>query len=110
MDSALIRFNFGALGNACQCAVAVLYAHAAGNAAVFGDGVLEQIAHHCVAVFLAVLMRGQIVINFAERLGAVVVVGVDNGKRRVNHIACGQNGVAGAPGFRAAFGNSVACG
>ena len=44
-------------------------------------------------------MGGQIAVNFPEGLGAIVVVGVDDGEGAVHHLPGGQGGVGGAPGL-----------
>ena len=105
-----IGLDAGALGHAVQGAVRVGHAHAAGHAAVFRHRVAEQVAHHAVVVIAAVLVGGQVIVHHLERLGAVVVIGVDHRKGAVNEVLGGQHGVAGAPGLDPAFRHGVACG
>ena len=105
-----IGFDAGALGHAVQGAVRVGHAHAAGHAAVLRHRVAEQVAHHAVVVIAAVLVGGQVIVHHPERLGAVVVIGVDHRKRAVDEVLGGQHGVAGAPGLDPAFRHGVACG
>ena len=105
-----IGLDAGALGHAVQGAVRVGHAHAAGYAAVLRHRVAEQVAHHAVVVIAAVLVGGQVIVHHPERLGAVVVIGVDHRKGAVNEVLGGQHGVAGAPGLDPAFRHGVACG
>ena len=109
-DAALIGLDAGALGHAVQGAVRVHHADTAGDGAVLGDGIFEQIAHHAVIVNCAVLMGGQILIDDLEGLGAVVIVRVDDSEGTINEAFCGQHGVAGAPGLDTALGDGEACG
>ena len=55
-------------------------------------------------------MGGQVIVHHPERLGAVVVIGVDHRKGAVDEVLGGQHGVAGAPGLDPAFRHGVACG
>ena len=105
-----IGLDAGALGHAVQGAVRVGHAHAAGYAAVLRHRVAEQVAHHAVVVIAAVLVGGQVIVHHPERLGAVVVIGVDHRKGAVDEVLGGQHGVAGAPGLDPAFRHGVACG
>ena len=105
-----IGLDAGALGHAVQGAVRVGHAHAAGHAAVLRHRVAEQVAHHAVVVIAAVLVGGQVIVHHPERLGAVVVIGVDHRKGAVDEVLGGQHGVAGAPGLDPAFRHGVACG
>ena len=105
-----IGFDAGALGHAVQGAVRVGHAHAAGHAAVLRHRVAEQVAHHAVVVIAAVLVGGQVIVHHPERLGAVVVIGVDHRKGAVDEVLGGQHGVAGTPGLDPAFRHGVACG
>ena len=105
-----IGFDAGALGHAVQGAVRVGHAHTAGHAAVLRHRVAEQVAHHAVVVIAAVLVGGQVIVHHPERLGAVVVIGVDHRKGAVDEVLGGQHGVAGAPGLDPAFRHGVACG
>ena len=105
-----IGFDAGALGHAVQGAVRVGHAHAASHAAVLRHCVAEQVAHHAVVVIAAVLVGGQVIVHHPERLGAVVVIGVDHRKGAVDEVLGGQHGVAGAPGLDPAFRHGVACG
>ena len=105
-----IGLDAGALGHAVQGAVRVGHAHAAGHAAVLRHCVAEQVAHHAVVVIAAVLVGGQVIVHHPERLGAVVVIGIDHRKGAVNEVLGGQHGVAGAPGLDPAFRHGVACG
>ena len=110
MDAALIGLDAGALGDAVEGAVLVEGADAAGDAAIFGNGVLEQVAHHAVVVDLAVGVSGEVIVDDLERLRAVVVVGIDDGEGAVDVGLCGQHRVAGTPGLHAALGDGVALG
>ena len=103
-----IGLDAGALGHAVQGAVRVGHAHAAGHAAVLRHRVAEQVAHHAVVVIAAVLVGGQVIVHHPERLGAVVVIGVDHRKGAVDEVLGGQHGVAGAPGLDPAFRHGVA--
>lgn len=85
-DAALIGLNAGALGHAVQGAVRVHHADTAGDGAVLRDGIFEQVAHHAVIVNCAVLMGGQILIDDLEGLGAVVIIGVDDGEGTINEV------------------------
>src|SRR5699024_2934519 len=78
VDAALVGGDLGALGHVGQGVVGVLHADAAGHMAVLGDGVLQQVAHHGVAVLVVVAVGGQVVVDDLEGLGAIVVVGVDH--------------------------------
>ena len=79
--------------------------------AVLGDGVAQAVAHHGVLIAAGLVgMALQVLIDLPEGLGAVVVVGVDDGKGTVHHLTGGQHRVAGAPGLHPAGGHSVALG
>ena len=93
-----------------QGAVGFGHTHAAGHAAVLGDGVPEQIAYHAVVVIAAVLVGGQVIIHHPEGLRAVIIIGIDDRKGAVDEILCSQNGVAGAPGLDTALRHGKACG
>ena len=110
MDAVLIGLDAGALGDAVEGAVLVEGADAAGDAAVLGDGVPEQVAHHAVVVDLAVGVGGEVIVDDLERLRAVVVIGIDDGEGAVDEGLCGQHRVAGTPGLHAALGDGVALG
>ncbi len=53
-------------------------------------------------------MGGEVAVNLPEGLGAIVVVGVDDGEGAVHHVPGGQGGVGGAPGLPALLRNAVA--
>ena len=80
----LLKLYAGALGHALQGAVLVLDAHAACHAAILGQGVLQQIADHAVAVEIIIGMGGQIVIHYLKSLHPIVIVGIDDSKRSIN--------------------------
>ena len=73
-----------------EVVVLILLADAAGDVAVLGDGVAQQISDHgeLVAVF-AVGMALEVLIYLAEALGAVVVVRVNDGEGAVHDLARG---------------------
>lgn len=100
MCAAVAGLDAGALGHALQGAVLVLDAHAACHAAVLGQGVLQQIADHAVAVEIIIGMGGQIVIHYLKSLHPIVIVGIDDSKRSINQILCGKDCMAGSHGFR----------
>ena len=110
VDTALVCLDAGALGDAVQGAVRVRDADAAGNAAVLGDGVLQQVADHAVVVDRAVRVGGQVIVDDLERLRAVVVICIDDRERAVDEVFCRQDRVAGAPGLDAALRDGEACG
>ena len=56
------------------------------------------------------MLRAEILIDQPKADPAIVVVGVDDGKGRVNHVGGRENGMGGAPGLGAALGNGVALG
>ena len=93
-----------------QGAVLVFDAHAACHAAVFGQGVLQQVADHAVAVEIIIGVGGQVIVHHLKSLRAVVVVCVDDGKGAVDEGLCGQHGVAGAPRLYATLRDGKACG
>ena len=79
--------------------------------AVLGNGIAKEIAHHCVFIAIGGIgIFAQVVVDGLECLGAVVIVGVDDGKGTVYYIAGGKGCVGGAPGLGAAFGHGVALG
>ena len=95
VDAAGELFNAGALVDGDQLAVRIRLAHAPGNAAVVGDGVFQQIAHHAVLTRLVGL--GQVGIELLEALHPVVVVGIDDCKGGVDYVPRRQNRLTGAP-------------
>ena len=85
-------------------------ADAPGHGAVLGDGVLQQVAHHHVLVHVPVRVGAQVVVDELIGLGAVVVVGVDDGEGSVHQLPGGQGGLGGAPGLGALWRHGVARG
>ena len=110
MCAAVAGLDAGALGHALQGAVLVLDAHAACHAAVLGQGVLQQIADHAVAVEIIIGVGGQVIVHHLKRLRAVVVVRIDDRKGAVNQGLCSQHGMAGAPGLYTSLRHGKACG
>ena len=97
VDAVFIGLDAGALGDAAEGAVLVCHADAAGHAAVFGDGILQQIADHAVIIHGAVRVGGEVIVDDLEGLRAVVVVRIDDRKGAVNEVLGRQHRVAGAP-------------
>ena len=111
MDAAVVRLNAGALGHADQVAVLVRYTDTAAHAAVGADRVAQQKAHHAPRIAVAVGMAAQVIVHQLKALRAIVVVGVDDRKRRIaDGLLGGQNRVGGAPGLHAALGHGKAFG
>ena len=80
-------------------------AHAAGHRAVFGNGVLELIAHH--GRLALGRQRLQFFIDRAERGHAVVVIRIDDGKRLVDAVARHEHRVHRAERLGALLGNMI---
>ena len=110
MCAAIAGLDAGALGHALQGAVLVFDAHAACHAAVFGQGVLQQVADHAVAVEIIIGVGGQVIVHHLKSLRAVVVVRIDDRKGAVDQGLCSQHGMAGAPRLYTAFRHGKACG
>ena len=55
-------------------------------------------------------MGGQVVVDFLKGLGAVVVIGVDDGEGPMDQTAGGHDGMTGAPGLGAPVGDGVSGG
>ncbi len=108
MDPAVVQLDLCAFRDALERVIGILHTHAARNVPVLCDGIFQQISHHRVAVNGIILMRGEIAVNFRERLGAVVVVGVDDGERRINDMARRQHRVGGSPRLCAALRDGIA--
>ena len=85
---------------------AALRADTARHAAVCRDGVAQAEAHHGIRPLGA--RHSQKIIQQAVGLDAVIVVGIDDGKRPVDLGRGTQHGVSGAPRLRAAVGHGVA--
>ena len=83
-------------------------ADAPGDGAVLGDGVLQQVAHHGGVAVLG--QAHQLLIDGAVGVHAVIVVGIDDAEGLVDHVPGAQNGVAGAEGLGALFGDVVELG
>ena len=76
-------------------------ADAPGHVAVFRYGVLKQVAHH--GVFIAafqVRVAHQIVVDLLEAVGAVVIIGIDDGEGAVYELPGCQDRLSCAPGYR----------
>ena len=86
--------NFRALHDRPQAAVLHL-AHAARDRAVLGNGVAQMVAHERVLVRVGILLEE--LIDEREGFRAVVVVGIDDRERHVDHIAAARHGVRRAP-------------
>lgn len=88
----------GALGHADEVAALVGHADAAADTAVGADRVAQQEADHGPGVAVSVGVGAQVVVDELEALRAVVVVGVDDRKRRVADGLLGhEDGMGGAP-------------
>ena len=72
--------------------------------AVFGQRVFQMVTHHRpVCLFAVFLHVPEERADLLKRLAAIEIVCVDDDKRRINVVACRQNGVARAPRLLAAF-------
>ena len=99
----------GVLRDLEEVVVLVLLADAAGDVSVLGDGVAQEVADHGELIAaVAVRVALEVLVYLPEALGAVVVVGVDDGEGAVDYVAGGEDGVAGAPGLDAAVGDRIA--
>ena len=97
----------GALGHADEQAVGVGFADAAADGAVLAERVLEAVAHHAVASCGAV--EGlEVARHDLEGVAAVEVVGVDDGEGLMDGVLGHEDGVVGAPGLLASFGDGEA--
>ena len=86
-------------------------ADAPGHVAVFRYGVLKQVAHH--GVFIAafqVRVAHQIVVDLLEAVGAVVIIGIDDGEGAVYELPGCQDRLSCAPGLHPALGDCIALG
>ena len=111
-DAAVPLFDAGALGHADQAAALVQLAHPAGHGAVLADRVAQQKAHHRPRRGRAGRGggTGKVLVDQAEAGRAIVVVGVDDRKRRVDGFGRRQDRVRGAPRLDAPFGHGKARG
>ncbi len=99
-SSLAVLLNALLLHDVLQHAVLTHPAHAPGDAAVLGEGLPQAVAYHGVLEAVGtVRVMGQIVVQDPECLGAVVVVGVDDGKGAVDQMAGRQHRVGGSPGL-----------
>ncbi len=104
----LALFNLGTFSNICQETILGGLANATGNSAVFGNGVLQQIAHHDVLIALRIIRIGlQIIVDCLEGIHTIIVICIDNGEGSINNFACCQCGVCSTPGLGSSFRNSV---
>ena len=111
MDAVSVRLDAGALGHADEVAALVGHADAAADTAIGADRVAQQEADHGPGVAVPVGVGAQVVVDELEALRAVVVVGVDDRKRRVADGLLGhENGMGGAPGLDAALRHGKALG
>jgi len=99
----------GAFGHASQQPVGIHLTHAARHCPVIAECVFEAVTHHAVFPFGA-LKGAQVVGNHLESVPAIEIVGVDDGKRLMNHVLGHQDGVVCAPGLFASFGHREAFG
>ena len=78
---------------------------------MLGNGAAQVVANHgeLIAVGLVGVLA-EIIIDGLESLGTVVVIRVDHSKGTIHHLAGGQNGMGGAEGLHAAFGNRIPLG
>ena len=99
----------GAFRDLDEVVVRVLLADAAGDMAVLGDGVAQQIADHGEFIAaLAVRMALKVLIYLAEALRAIVIVRVHDGEGAIHDLARGKHRVAGAPGLHTAVRDLIA--
>ena len=84
------------------------------DGAVLGKGVAQWVADHGVVVFVvAAILSGEPFGDDAVGIGAVEVIGIDDGEWGVDDVPCGANGMGSAPWFdaigwnREAFGQVV---
>ena len=99
-----------ALGEGDKEAVLIGLAHAAGDIAVLGQRVFQQVARHGKMLFFAVLRFFEKFRQKTKALSAIVVVGIDDGERPVHDTCAAENRVSCAPRLFAPFGNGEACG
>ena len=85
-------------------AILVCAADGSRHAAVFRENIAELIAGHAPFVGVGIDF-GKVIPYDLVGFRAVEVVGVHHGKGLFDDVAGGQDRVAGAPGFLAAFGN-----
>ena len=94
-----VEINFGAFNHVGE--VSVFYgAYAARHRTVLGHGVGNAESNHAI-ISLAVAGTGKFFGDYAEGIGAVIVVGVDYGERFVDYVGAHQYGMVGAPGLYA---------
>ena len=79
-----------------QMAGGIGLADAAGDGAMFGEGVLEREAHHGVSRGL-IGEGGEVAAQRRVGIPAVEVIGVDDREGCVHGIACAEDGMGGAP-------------
>ena len=94
--------NVRALAHLLQEAELVDRAHAARHIAVLRQRVFQRVADHEVLAALAP-QRPQVLIRQLERARAVVIVRVDDEKRRIEEFAAAQHRVPRAPRLHAPF-------
>ncbi len=104
VDALLCAFDAGHLDNVLEGALPVCLGDAAGDVAVFGEGLVEAVADHGEAPFLAFAEE---VGDALEGVGAVEVVGIDGAEWAFDEVARGADGVGGAEGFGAVGGADV---
>lgn len=76
-----------ALGDVGQIALLIDGAFPAGNKAVVGQGIFQDITDHCAREHVGGIVEvGQLIIDQLEGFAAVEIVGIDDGERRVNQM------------------------
>ena len=102
-----ILLYVGPFNHRGQHAVGAGHADAAGDRAVFREGVAELETAHGVVLGRGI-RPGQVVGDQLIGLAPIKVIGIDGGKRLLDQVFRHQDGVSGAPGFGPAFGDLVA--
>ena len=103
-------FDPGAFVDSGEEAVFICFTDAAGDAAVFGDGIAQSVADHTVVIVCGVNVT-EGVIDHLKGGFSVVIVSIDDYEGRVADLLCSaEDSVAGAPGLGATQGDLVATG
>lgn len=92
-----------------EVAVGIHFADTARDATIGGEGAIDAIADHAIGIgFVGGAV--EVVCEDAEAVGAIVVIGIGDGKGGIEEGARGECGMTGAPGLGASGGRGEAMG
>ena len=105
--SVLLALDRRPLGHRREAAVVVNAADAAGDAAEIGEGVLQEIAHKGVPAPHP-FDTAEKIRDGGKAFPAIEVIGIDHGKRLMDHVFGHHHGMVRPPGFFAALRHGIA--